>query len=45
MPNPDYIIPVEIDGNVTDVYVLKRPWVDYFMVRFDFRESETLPHV
>lgn len=22
---------VEIDGVVTDVYVLKRPWVDYFM--------------
>jgi TFIIF-interacting CTD phosphatase-like protein len=32
VPNPDYIIPVEIDGNVTDVYVLKRPWVDFFMV-------------
>ena len=31
VPDPDYIIPVEIDGNVTDVYVLKRPWVDYFM--------------
>tara|TARA_B110000977_G_scaffold191230_1_gene263064 strand:- start:4120 stop:4830 length:711 start_codon:yes stop_codon:yes gene_type:complete len=31
VPNPDFIIPVEIDGTVTDVYVLKRPWVDYFM--------------
>ena len=31
VPNPDYIIPVEIDKQVTDVYVLKRPWVDYFM--------------
>jgi RNA polymerase II subunit A small phosphatase-like protein len=31
VPNPDYVIPVEIDGAVTDVYVLKRPWVDYFM--------------
>jgi RNA polymerase II subunit A small phosphatase-like protein len=27
----DYIVPVEIDGSNTDVYVLKRPWVDYFM--------------
>lgn len=58
VPNPDYIIPVEIDGKarlhfvrtrtftqnahaaeplhaaqVTDVYVLKRPWVDRFLVR------------
>jgi len=31
VPNPDFVIPVEIDGTVTDVYVLKRPWVDYFM--------------
>ena len=31
VPNPDYIIPVEIDGKVTDVYVLKRPWVDLFL--------------
>ena len=31
VPNPDYVIPVEIDGVITDVYVLKRPWVDYFM--------------
>ena len=31
VPNPDYIIPVEIDGKITDVYVLKRPWVDLFL--------------
>ena len=32
VPNADYIIPVEIDpGTLTDVYVLKRPFVDYFM--------------
>lgn len=31
VPSPDYIIPVEIEGTVIDVYVLKRPWVDYFM--------------
>mmetsp|Transcript_39869 Transcript_39869/g.55395 ORF Transcript_39869/g.55395 Transcript_39869/m.55395 type:complete len:340 (-) Transcript_39869:296-1315(-) len=29
--NADYIIPVEIDNKVTDVYVIKRPWVDKFM--------------
>lgn len=28
---PDYIIPVEIDGKLVDVYVLKRPWLDHFM--------------
>mmetsp|Transcript_7786 Transcript_7786/g.26070 ORF Transcript_7786/g.26070 Transcript_7786/m.26070 type:complete len:304 (+) Transcript_7786:238-1149(+) len=31
IPNPDYIIPVEIDNKITDVYVLKRPFVDDFM--------------
>ena len=31
MPNPDYVIPVEIDGRLVDVYVLKRPWLDHFM--------------
>ena len=31
IPNPDYIIPVEIEGKVVDVYVLKRPWLDHFM--------------
>mmetsp|Transcript_19439 Transcript_19439/g.42530 ORF Transcript_19439/g.42530 Transcript_19439/m.42530 type:complete len:308 (-) Transcript_19439:210-1133(-) len=30
--NADYVIPVEIDNKVTDVYVIKRPWVDQFMV-------------
>lgn len=29
--NPDYIIPVEIEGKIVDVYVLKRPWLDHFM--------------
>ncbi|OQR86927.1 NLI interacting factor-like phosphatase [Achlya hypogyna] len=29
--NPDYIIPVEIEGHVHQVYVLKRPGVDEFM--------------
>lgn len=29
--NPDYVVPVEIDGKMTDVHVLKRPWVDFFM--------------
>lgn len=29
--NPDYIIPVEIEGRVIDVYVIKRPWVDHFL--------------
>mmetsp|Transcript_18287 Transcript_18287/g.33344 ORF Transcript_18287/g.33344 Transcript_18287/m.33344 type:complete len:295 (-) Transcript_18287:2148-3032(-) len=31
IPNPDYILPVEIDGKNVDVYVLKRPWLDHFM--------------
>ncbi len=31
IPSPDYILPVEIDGKVIDVYVLKRPWCDHFM--------------
>lgn len=29
--NPDYIIPIEIDGKTVDVYVLKRPGLDQFM--------------
>lgn len=29
--SPDYIIPVEIEGRVVDVYVLKRPHVDEFL--------------
>mmetsp|Transcript_38234 Transcript_38234/g.73318 ORF Transcript_38234/g.73318 Transcript_38234/m.73318 type:complete len:285 (-) Transcript_38234:659-1513(-) len=31
VPNADYIIPVEIDNKITEVYVIKRPWVDQFM--------------
>ncbi len=31
IPNPDYIIPVEIEGRLVDVYVLKRPWLDEFI--------------
>eukprot|EP00798_Chlamydomonas_sp_ICE-L_P017944 gene17944-24347_t len=31
VPNPDWIIPVEIDGKLVDVYVLKRPFLDHFM--------------
>jgi RNA polymerase II subunit A small phosphatase-like protein len=30
--NPDYIIPVDIDGTIHQVYVCKRPGVDEFMV-------------
>ncbi|KRY18488.1 CTD small phosphatase-like protein [Trichinella patagoniensis] len=29
--NPDFVIPVEIDGVVHQVYVLKRPYVDEFL--------------
>lgn len=29
--NPDFIVPVEIDGTVHQVYVLKRPFVDLFL--------------
>jgi len=29
--NPDFIVPVEIDGTVHQVYVLKRPFVDDFL--------------
>jgi len=31
IPNPDFIIPVEIEDQVHKVYVLKRPGVDKFM--------------
>jgi len=31
LPNPDFIIPVEIEGHLLDVYVIKRPHVDEFM--------------
>jgi RNA polymerase II subunit A small phosphatase-like protein len=33
MPNHDYKIPVEIDGTVHTIYVLKRPGVDEFLRR------------
>lgn len=33
IPNPDFVIPVEIDGTVHRVYVLKRPGVDVFLER------------
>eukprot|EP01023_Acetabularia_acetabulum_P060342 TRINITY_DN7253_c0_g1_i2.p1 TRINITY_DN7253_c0_g1~~TRINITY_DN7253_c0_g1_i2.p1 ORF type:complete len:341 (+),score=59.46 TRINITY_DN7253_c0_g1_i2:398-1420(+) len=29
--NPDYVLPVEVEGALTDVFVLKRPHLDYFM--------------
>jgi len=31
VPNPDYIVPIEIDGQQHRVYVLKRPHVDKFL--------------
>lgn len=31
IPNADFIVPVEIDGTVHQVYVLKRPFVDEFL--------------
>lgn len=33
VPNADFIIPVEIEGQVHQVFVLKRPGVDQFMKR------------
>jgi len=33
IPNPDFIIPVEIEDQVHKVYVLKRPGVDTFLQR------------
>ncbi|GBF99494.1 CTD small phosphatase [Raphidocelis subcapitata] len=29
--NADFILPVEIDGRMVDIYVTKRPWVDHFL--------------
>lgn len=29
--NPDFVIPVDIDGNVCNIYVQKRPGVDNFL--------------
>lgn len=31
VPNPDFIVPITIDNNVHQVYVMKRPGVDEFM--------------
>ncbi|KAI9312745.1 NLI interacting factor [Dichotomocladium elegans] len=31
IPNPDFVVPVEIDNQLHNVYVLKRPGVDEFM--------------
>eukprot|EP00049_Salpingoeca_infusionum_P016800 m.348882 g.348882 ORF g.348882 m.348882 type:complete len:248 (+) comp16148_c1_seq17:380-1123(+) len=31
IPNPDYIIPIDIEGQMHNVYVLKRPFVDKFL--------------
>jgi len=31
VPNPDYVVPIEIDGQQHHVYVLKRPHVDTFL--------------
>ncbi|KAF7728696.1 hypothetical protein EC973_005734 [Apophysomyces ossiformis] len=33
VPHADFVVPVEIDGQLHDVYVLKRPGVDAFMKR------------
>ena len=29
--NPDYTIPVDIEGRVSNIYVMKRPGVEYFL--------------
>lgn len=31
VPNADFVIPIEIDGKTLQCYVIKRPWVDYFL--------------
>lgn len=31
VPNPDFVVPIEIDGERHQVYVLKRPYVDQFL--------------
>lgn len=33
VPNPDYILPVEIEGIIHSVYVCKRPGCDEFLYR------------
>lgn len=43
IPGPDCIVPVEIEGRIVDVYVLKRPCLDQFMQnigqRFEVSEN------
>lgn len=41
--NPDFIIPVEIDGVIHQVYVLKRPFVDEFLQRIADKFECILP--
>ena len=31
--NPDYVIPIELEGRIQDIYVLKRPFCDEFLHR------------
>jgi RNA polymerase II subunit A small phosphatase-like protein len=31
LPSADYIVPVEIESQVHNVYVIKRPGVDHFL--------------
>lgn len=31
VPNADFVVPIEIDGTVHNVFVLKRPYVDEFL--------------
>ena len=37
VPNPDFIIPVEIEDKIVEVYVLKRPFMDRFMAEVGAR--------
>jgi len=37
VPNADFIVPVEIEGTVHQVYVVKRPYVDEFLKAIDDR--------
>ena len=31
IPNPDHVLEVEVDGELTEVFVLKRPGMDAFL--------------
>ncbi len=33
VPNADFVVPIEIEGHIHHVYVLKRPHVDTFLKR------------